>query len=150
MFSFELRLQLTLISKPLSFLDMVGAREGGAWCCSLPCSPQGKLKSAGQLLEMLHENGRPLVALWFGSINIHQLPTICQALCSGLGISKRSGPSLGLSYLVKETVTQTWGVHMLGLRYTHKVAPDRMLLKPPASMVSSPLASLPQSSCATI
>lgn len=150
MFSFESRLQLTLISKPLSFPDTAGAREGGAWRCSLPCSPPGKLKSAGELLEMLHENGRPLVALRFGSMNIHQLPTMGQVLCLGPGLSKRSGPSLGLSYPVKETVTQTWGVHVLGLRHVHKAACDRMLLKPPASTLSSPLASLPQSSCAAI
>lgn len=111
---------------------MVGAREGGAWRCSLPCSPQGEPKSAGKLLDMLHENGRPRVALWFGSINIHQLPAICQALCLGLGISERSGLNLGLLYLVKETVAQTWGVRMLGLKHAHRVASDRMFWKPPA------------------
>lgn len=125
MFSLELTLQLTLISKPLTFLDMVGAGERGAPPGSLLSAPKGKLRSAGELQEMQSENDQPLAALWFGSINIHRMPTVCQALCLGLGRSKTSGLGLRPSYRWwRQTVTQYWGAHVLGPRHTQNVVPD--------------------------
>lgn len=67
-----------------------------------------------------HENG-PLV--WFCK---HPWSAcMCQALCLGLGRIKNSGLGLGPSYQEEEAdITQTCGVHLLGLGHAHSVVPD--------------------------